>query len=178
MNEGIYLVKGADGNFYGPADLTTLNQWAGEGRIVADTALVDQMTQKQTLARDLPGLSHHFVGAPRAQQIGQTVHNPYQNPPSPVGTPYPRGPVTPYANVGPKKSKVLAAVLAFVLGGLGIHRFYLGHTGVGIAMLLLSTVGGIITCGLTSIITGIWALVDFVLILTGQLKDNFGQDLE
>ena len=27
-----------------------------------------------------------------------------------------------------KKSRVTAAVLAFLLGGLGIHRFYLGQT--------------------------------------------------
>lgn len=36
------------------------------------------------------------------------------------------------------KSRVLAAVLAFLLGGLGIHKFYLGETGWGICYLLFS----------------------------------------
>ncbi len=34
------------------------------------------------------------------------------------------------------KSKSTAALLAFFLGGLGIHRFYLGQNGVGILYLL------------------------------------------
>lgn len=36
------------------------------------------------------------------------------------------------------KSKSTAAILAFFLGGLGIHRFYLGQTILGIVYLLLS----------------------------------------
>jgi len=57
-------------------------------------------------------------------------------------------------------------LLCFFLGGLGIHRFYLGYTGLGIAQLL--------TCGGC----GIWALVDFIMILTGSVKDSEGCDLE
>ncbi len=65
----------------------------------------------------------------------------------------------------PPKSKVAAALLCFFLGGLGVHRFYLGYTGLGIAQLL--------TCGGC----GIWALVDFIMILTGSVKDSEGRDL-
>lgn len=36
------------------------------------------------------------------------------------------------------KSKSTTVILAFFLGGLGIHRFYLGQTGMGIAYLLFS----------------------------------------
>ena len=36
------------------------------------------------------------------------------------------------------KNKVTAALFAFFLGGLGIHRFYLGQTGMGLLYLLLS----------------------------------------
>lgn len=36
------------------------------------------------------------------------------------------------------KSKTTAVVLALLLGGLGIHRFYLGQTGLGIVYLLFS----------------------------------------
>lgn len=34
------------------------------------------------------------------------------------------------------KSRLLAAVLAIFLGGLGIHKFYMGKVGWGIAYLL------------------------------------------
>ncbi|MBE9118605.1 TM2 domain-containing protein [Lusitaniella coriacea LEGE 07157] len=63
------------------------------------------------------------------------------------------------------KSKVAAALLCWFLGGLGIHRFYLGYTGIGIIQLL--TCGGLF----------IWAIIDFILILTGGLKDSEGRDL-
>lgn len=53
---------------------------------------------------------------------------------------------------------LIAAILCFFLGGLGIHRFYLGYTSIGIIQLL--TGGG----------CGIWALIDFIRILTGDLK--------
>jgi TM2 domain-containing membrane protein YozV len=38
----------------------------------------------------------------------------------------------------PLKSRTTAAVLAIFLGGLGIHRFYLGDTGLGLIYLLFS----------------------------------------
>lgn len=75
------------------------------------------------------------------------------------------------------KSKGTAALLAFFLGGLGIHRFYLGHAGIGIAQLLL-LLGGFLTCGVTSIAAGLWAFIDFILILTGSIsKDAQGNPL-
>ncbi|MDE6339831.1 MAG: TM2 domain-containing protein, partial [Muribaculaceae bacterium] len=40
------------------------------------------------------------------------------------------------------KSKVAAALLAFFLGSLGIHEFYLGRTGAGIAFLLATLLTG------------------------------------
>ncbi|RYG41251.1 TM2 domain-containing protein [bacterium] len=71
------------------------------------------------------------------------------------------------------RSKVAAILLAFFLGGIGIHRFYLGYTGVGVAMLLFC----ILTCGWGGIITGIVAIVDIILIATGSLKDAEGRPL-
>ena len=40
-----------------------------------------------------------------------------------------------------EKSMGLAYVLLIFLGQLGIHRFYLGRVGTGVAQLLLSLVG-------------------------------------
>ena len=36
----------------------------------------------------------------------------------------------------PVKNKIVAAILAIILGGLGIHKFYLGQTGKGILYLI------------------------------------------
>ncbi|RDC66474.1 TM2 domain-containing protein [Adhaeribacter pallidiroseus] len=61
------------------------------------------------------------------------------------------------------KSQLIAAILAFFVGALGIHRFYLGYTGIGIAQIL--TLGG----------CGIWALIDLIRILMGDLKPKGGE---
>ena len=63
---------------------------------------------------------------------------------------------------GGGKSQLIALLLAFFLGGLGIHRFYLGYTWQGVVQLL--TAGG----------CGIWALIDFIRIITGDLKPKNG----
>jgi len=79
------------------------------------------------------------------------------------------------------KSKVAAALLCFFLGGFGIHRFYLGYTGLGIAQLVLFIIGWstlILGVGLFLVIgVEIWVLVDFILILIGKLKDSTAKDL-
>ena len=61
---------------------------------------------------------------------------------------------------------LIALLLCFFLGCLGIHRFYVGKTGSGIAMLL--------TCGGC----GIWALVDFIMILVNSFTDKDGRPLK
>ena len=64
------------------------------------------------------------------------------------------------------KSQIVALLLAIFLGGLGIHRFYLGYPGIGIIQLL--TAGG----------CGIWAIVDIIMIATGSLKPADGSDYD
>lgn len=54
------------------------------------------------------------------------------------------------------RNKYIAALLAFFLGMLGVHRFYLGRTGSGILMLALS----ITVVGMAA--TFIWSLIDTV----------------
>ncbi|MBR4952719.1 MAG: NINE protein [Alistipes sp.] len=66
----------------------------------------------------------------------------------------------------PSNSEWLTVLLLCIfLGGLGIHRFYVGKTGTGIAQLL--------TCGGC----GIWALIDLIMILTGGFEDANGNKI-
>ena len=58
-----------------------------------------------------------------------------------------------------------AILLAVFIGWLGVDRFYLGHTGVGLAKVF--TLGG----------CGIWQLVDIILIATRSIRDINGLPL-
>lgn len=39
---------------------------------------------------------------------------------------------------GPPKSRIVAGILGLLLGGLGVHKFYLGNIGLGIVYLIFS----------------------------------------
>lgn len=60
----------------------------------------------------------------------------------------------------PPKSKMTAGLLGIFLGGLGIHRFYLGYNKLGIIQILVT----IFTCGLGML----WGAVEGVLIIAGS----------
>lgn len=62
------------------------------------------------------------------------------------------------------KNKIVAALLAFFLGGLGIHKFYLGKNTAGIIM-LCSTLFGIILLFIPTIIVGMIAFIEFIIYL-------------
>lgn len=78
------------------------------------------------------------------------------------------------------KSKIVAGILGIFLGVFGIHRFYLGYTGIGLTQLLLSTIGGIVTCGVLSAVVSIWGFIEGVLILCDKsiTTDADGNELE
>lgn len=63
---------------------------------------------------------------------------------------------------GGEKSQMIALILAIVVGGIGIHRFYLGYTWQGIVQLL--TLGG----------CGVWSLIDLIRIAMGTLEPKNG----
>lgn len=77
-------------------------------------------------------------------------------PPVAASTPQNAPPGTPTGE-NPEKSYVVSIMLSWLLGSLGVDRFYLGYTGTGIVKLI--TLGGV----------GIWALIDFLRISFGKM---------
>lgn len=75
-----------------------------------------------------------------------------------------------------QKSRLAAGLLALVVGLLGVHNFYMGYNTRGTVQLLLSLVGGILTCGLGTVASAIWAFIEAVMILssTGPRFDGNG----
>ena len=72
-------------------------------------------------------------------------------------------------SVASQKSKIAAGLLAIFLGGLGIHKFYLGYTGPGLVFLLTNTIGWVVTvylAGLPNIALMIIALIEGIIYLT------------
>lgn len=83
----------------------------------------------------------------------------------------PRDGVTAAVPMG-EKSKVAAGVLAILLGTLGVHKFYLGRTGAGLVMLLVS----VLTLGIGTIVMAPIALIEGIIYLTKsdqQFHDDY-----
>ena len=66
------------------------------------------------------------------------------------------------------KSRAVCALLAFFLGAIGIHRFYMGKTTSGVLMLLFSW----------TFIPSFIALIDLIIILCGNAKDSDGREIK
>lgn len=61
------------------------------------------------------------------------------------------------------EKKIVAGILGILLGGLGIHKFYLGYTKEGIIQLIVS----VVTCGVGSLI----GLIEGIIYLTKSDED-------
>lgn len=70
---------------------------------------------------------------------------------------------TPDAGERSDKDWMTPLLLCFFLGGIGVHRFYVGKTGTGILQLI--TLGG----------CGVWSLIDFIVIACGNFTDGEGK---
>lgn len=67
------------------------------------------------------------------------------------------------------KTKLVAGLLGILLGGFGVGRFYTGHTGLGVAQLIVS----LVTCGLGAW----WGIIDGIIILVNGGTDAQGRKL-
>ena len=72
------------------------------------------------------------------------------------------------------KTMLVTILLWLLLGGFGVHRFYLGHNTSGIIMLLCTLFCWLV---IPAIILVIWWVIDIFLIITGNLKNINGEEL-
>lgn len=103
------------------------------------------------------------------ENLNQQQQDQYGNPNQQQTPPYNQ---TININVPPQnyapKSKIAAGLLGIFLGCFGVHNFYLGYTGKAVAQLLIT----LLTCGFGGAITGIWGLIEGILILTGSISTD------
>lgn len=101
-----------------------------------------------------PGQPYQQPGYPAP---GQAYPQPGYGPGPYAQGPYAPGPYgQPYLE---QKSRLVAGLLGIFLGGLGIHRFYLGHIGLGVVQLVLS----LVTFGIASL----WGFIEGIMVLCG-----------
>ena len=145
-----WYVKTDDGEDYGPVGRGELDQWAAEGRLNADCQLLLEGGEQWQWASDVyPDLD------PKTASAGAGVQH--------------SGDASMHEEVSDKK-KIVAGLLGIFLGSLGVHRFYLGYTGIGIAQIAVT----ICTCG----IGGWWGIIEGIMILLGSMdRDADGRKL-
>lgn len=79
-----------------------------------------------------------------------------------------------YGGLSGDKNKIVAALLAFFLGWLGIHKFYLGKTNAGIIMLLCGTIGWVLFA-IPPLVVSLIAFVEFIIYLV-KSDQQFHED--
>ena len=79
-----HYVVASDGQKYGPANVATLNEWIGHGRLFPTNTLEEEGTGRRFPAGELAGLN--FAVAPTASapypRAGTTAYAPYQPAPA------------------------------------------------------------------------------------------------
>ncbi|AFR50268.1 TM2 domain-containing protein [Gordonia sp. KTR9] len=102
----------------------------------------------------------------------------YGGAPDPTA-PYGRDPATgePLSD----KSKLVAGLLQIFLGSLGVGRFYIGDNTTGAIQLGLTILGYITAIFIVGIFivfgVAVWALIDGIMMLTGNVRDKKGLKL-
>lgn len=128
----MFKIIGGDGRQYGPVTDAELRQWIADGRANGQTLVQPEGATDWKPLSGLPEFAAS-VAAGRPPLITQD---------------------------DTRKSKLVAGLLGVLIGGLGIHRFYLGYIGIGVAQIVVTFA----TCG----IGAIWGLIEGILILCGS----------
>ena len=74
--------------------------------------------------------------------------------------------LTDWKSMGADK-KLVAGILAILVGSLGVHKFVLGYTTEGVIMLLVT----VLTCGIAGIVMSVVGIVEGIMYLTKSDED-------
>ncbi len=121
----------------------------------------DQPFNQQPYGQDQGYQQPQYTGQNNGYRAPNFTAQSYQPPVQPQQPKY----TTPPAGYL-QKSRLAAGLLAFLLGGLGIHNFYMGMNTRGTVQLVLCLAGGLLTCGVASVAAVIWGLIEGVMILS------------
>lgn len=132
---------------------TDVNAAAAQAAPVTENAQDEPKTEQSAnyFNRQPYGQPNQFNGGYYAPQ---NVNNEY--------TPAPR----------PQRSAYIAAILAFTFGYFGLHNFYLDRKNRGLTQLLISLLGMIITCGLSAVAMEVWAVIEGLKLLKGEINTD------
>lgn len=134
----MYKIIGGDGQQYGPATAAQIREWVAAGRANGQTlAQAEGSTEWKPL-----NLHAEFADLATMPSVSP-------------GAPPPLGAVG-----DTRKSKLVAGLLGILVGWAGVHRFYLGYIGIGVAQILVT----FLTCGAGAV----WGLIEGILILVGS----------
>ncbi|HEY1063884.1 MAG TPA: NINE protein [Candidatus Saccharimonadales bacterium] len=134
-------------------------------------AFVDPLQQMSAAPQPQPAyidpLQQQYQQPPQPQPVPLAAMPAFMQPPDPAmqqTDPYAGAGLAPSAAAGENldKSYLVTLLLSYFVGGLGVDRFYLGHTKS--AILKLVTFGGL----------GVWSIIDVLLVAFGKLtaKDD------
>ena len=74
--------------------------------------------------------------------------------------------LTDWKEMGADK-KIVAGILAILVGSLGVHKFVLGYTTEGVIMLLVT----VLTCGIAGVVMSIIGIIEGIMYLTKSDED-------
>lgn len=116
-----------------------------------------QMQQPNQFQQPMAG-QNPYMQQPNQFQQPMAGQNPYMPPPNRFQQPMPgQNPyMNQYPQYGQAKNKMVYLLLAIFLGSLGIHNFYAGYNGKGVAQLLIT----LISFGFLGWIVWIWAVIE------------------
>ena len=96
------------------------------------------------------------------RNCGTSLADPFQNHQNQQMQP----PVGTGAQIPGADKKLVSGICGILLGAFGIHKFILGYQNEGIIMLIVSLVGGVLLCGIPTIVISIIGLVEGIIYLT------------
>ena len=137
----MYKIVGVDGHQYGPVSAEEIRRWIADKRVNAQTLVQTEGAQ------DWKPLGSFSEFASELKAV-----------PPPIAPP-------PSAVVARASNKIPAGICGILLGSFGIHKFILGYTGAGLIMLLVTIIGGVLTCGIAAGVMHIIGLIEGIIYL-------------